>query len=41
MPTIGRTWEEITAQAGDLGWSHEEYLAEVWNVKPPTSQPAP
>ena len=29
MPTIGRTWEEIAAQARDLGWSHEEYLAAV------------
>jgi DNA replication protein DnaC len=29
MPTIGRTWEDIAAQARDLGWSHEEYLAAV------------
>jgi DNA replication protein DnaC len=29
MPTIARTWEEIAAQARDLGWSHEEYLAAV------------
>lgn len=30
MPTIGRTWEQIAAQArDDLGWSHEEYLAAV------------
>jgi DNA replication protein DnaC len=26
-PTIGRCWEEMSAQARDENWSHEEYLA--------------
>ena len=29
MPTIAKTWAEITDQARDLGWSHEQYLAAV------------
>ena len=27
MPTIGRSWETLAAQARDDNWSHEEYLA--------------
>jgi DNA replication protein DnaC len=27
MPTIGRSWEDLAAQARDDNWSHEEYLA--------------
>jgi DNA replication protein DnaC len=29
IPTIGRCWEELAAQARDENWSHEEYLAAV------------
>lgn len=28
-PTIGRTWEDLAAQARDLNWSHTEYLVAV------------
>lgn len=28
-PTIGRTWQQLAAQARDEEWSHEEYLAAV------------
>src|SRR5690349_24217283 len=28
-PTIARVWEDLTAQARDLNWSHEEYLTAV------------
>ncbi|MGH3932653.1 MAG: IS21-like element helper ATPase IstB [Pseudonocardiaceae bacterium] len=27
MPTIGRSWEDLAAQARDENWAHEEYLA--------------
>jgi len=27
MPVIGNYWEELAAQARDLNWSHEEFLA--------------
>ncbi len=27
MSTVGRSWEELAAQARDENWSHEEYLA--------------